>query len=302
MRRDIEFNTEDGTTLRGWHYAARNADGSVVDGPAPTVIMAHGFTATREIFLDDFADVFAAAGLGVIVYDHRGFGVSEGEPRSHADPWAQINGYRDCITWAAGLPEVDADRIGVWGSSYAGGHVLVVAALDKRVKCVVSQVPLTYGLETARRLIRGDMWAGLRSAFDADRAARARGEAGAMMPVTAPEGEPCALPTADTYAFFTEFEASRETNWKNEVTLHSIEMFTEYEPARYIDRIAPTPLLLVVAEGDHLTPFDLTAKAYEEALQPKKLLILPGGHFDAYTGEPFKTSSAAQRDWFVEHL
>jgi fermentation-respiration switch protein FrsA (DUF1100 family) len=297
MRRDIEFKTEDGVTLRGWHYRAHG-----VEGPAPTVIMAHGFSATREIFLDSFAEVFSAAGFGVIVYDHRNLGVSDGAPRGHIDPWAQISGYRDAITWAQSQPDVDPNRIGVWGSSYSGGHVLVVAAIDRRVKCVVSQVPLTYGLETARRLIRGDMWKGLRGAFDADRVARARGEAGATMPVTAPEGQPCALPTTDTYEFFTNFEKQHETNWKNEVTLHSIELFTEYEPASYIARIAPTPLLVVVASGDHLTPFDMTARAYEAALEPKKLLILPGGHFDAYTGERFKVSSAAQTDWFRQHL
>lgn len=297
MRRDIEFKTEDGVTLRGWHYPARDAD-----GPAPTVIMAHGFTATREIYLDDFAAVFADAGLGVIVYDHRNFGASDGEPRSHADPWAQINGYRDAITWAQAQPDVDAERIGVWSSSYSGGHVLVTAAIDRRVKCVVSQVPLTWGLETARRLIRGDMWTGLRAAFDADRQARARGEACGTMPVTAPEGEPCALPTADTHEFFTGLSAEGSAGWRNEVTLRSIEMFTEYEPADYIGRIAPTPLMLVVATGDHLTPFDLGARAYEQALEPKNLLILPGGHFDAYTGEPFRISSAAQCDWYRTHL
>ena len=152
MRRDIGFRTEDGVTLRGWQFLPRG-----VEGPAPTVIMAHGFTATREIFLDAFAEVFAAAGLGVIVYDHRNFGVSDGEPRGHVDPRQQIDGYRDAITYAQSLPEVDPNRIGIWGSSYSGGHVLVVAAIDRRVKCVVSQVPLTYGFESARRLIRGDM-------------------------------------------------------------------------------------------------------------------------------------------------
>ena len=297
MRRDIEFETEDGVTLRGWHYAAAGSK-----GPAPTIIMAHGFTATREIYLDDFAEVFAAAGLGVIVYDHRGFGASDGSPRCHVDPWAQINGYRDAITFAQTLADVDPKRIGIWGSSYAGGHVLVVAAIDRRVKCVVSQVPLTYGLESARRLIRGDHWAGLRGMFEGDRAARMRGEPGARLPVTAPEGEPCALPTADTHAFFTGFVTSRETAWKNEVTLHSLELFTEYEPATYIARIAPTPLLVVVARDDHLTPFDLTARAFEAALEPKKLLVLPGGHFEAYTGRPFEISSAAQRDWFKSQL
>jgi uncharacterized protein len=297
MRRDIEFSTEDGTTLRGWHYEAEG-----VEGPAPTVIMAHGFSATKEIYLDDFAEVFSAAGLGVVVFDHRGLGDSDGSPRQHIDPWAQVRSYRDAITWAQAQDAVDADRIGVWGSSYAGGHVLVVGAIDRRVRCVVSQVPLTYGLETARRLIRGDLWKAVREGFDADRAARMAGEAPAMVPVTAPEGEPCALPTADTFAFFTELEAARAKNWRNEVTLHSVELFTEYEPASYVARIAPTPLLLVAAREDHLVPFDLTARAYEEALAPKHLLTLPGGHFDAYTGEAFAISSAAQRDWFLEHL
>lgn len=297
MRHDIEFDTEDGTTLRGWHYLPGDAD-----GPVPTVVMAHGFSATKEIYLDDFAEVFSAAGLGVVVFDHRNLGDSDGEPRQHIDPWAQVNSYRDAITWAQSQRSVDAGRIGVWGSSYAGGHVLVVAALDRRVKCVVSQVPLAYGLATAQRLIRGDHWKGLREGFDADRAARLAGDAPALLPVTAPEGEPCALPTADTYEFFTELEVSRGKNWRNEVTLHAVELFTEYEPAVYISRISPTPLLLVAAREDHLVPFDLTAKAYEEALEPKELLVLPGGHFDAYTGEPFAISSAAQRDWFLRHL
>jgi fermentation-respiration switch protein FrsA (DUF1100 family) len=297
MRHDIEFRTEDGVTLRAWHYPAAG-----VEGPAPLVVMAHGFSATREIHLAGFAEVFQAAGLGVLVYDHRNLGTSDGAPRGHIDPWAQVSGYRDAITFAQTMPSVDPARIGVWGSSYSGGHVLVVGAIDRRVKCVVAQVPLTYGLETARRLVRGDHWAGLRAAFDADRAARARGEPGMRMPVTAPEGQPCALPTADTFAFFTRFAAEHPDAWTNEVTLHSIELFTEYEPATHIARIAPTPLLVVVAAGDHLTPFDLTARAFEEALEPKELLVLPGGHFEAYTGQPFEISSAAQCAWFKRHL
>ncbi|MEE8600982.1 alpha/beta hydrolase [Euzebya tangerina] len=297
MRHDIEFSTEDGVTLRGWRYDAEGAS-----GPAPTIVMAHGFSATKEMYLDDFAEVFAAAGLGVVVYDNRGFGDSEGQPRQHIDPVQQIRDYRDAITWAQSQQQVDADRIGVWGSSYSGGHVLVVSAIDRRVKCVVAQVPLTYGLESARRLVRGDMFAPTRDMFDADRAARMTGEPHAVMPVTAPEGEPCALPTADTYEFFTQLPPDRGKGWKNQVTLQSVELFMEYEPTTYIANISPTPLLLVAARGDHLTPYDLSARAYEAALQPKKLLTLPGGHFDAYVDEAFELSSTVQRDWFVEHL
>lgn len=297
MRRDIELKTEDGVTLRGWFYPGKGAK-----GPAPTVVMAHGFSAVKEMYLDDFAEFFAEAGISSLVYDHRNCGDSDGTPRGHLDPRQQIDGYRDAITHAQAMDEVDPDRIGIWGSSYSGGHVLVVGAIDRRVKCVVSQVPLVGGLESARRLIRGDHWKAMRAGFEADRAARMRGEPGARIPVTAQEGEPCALPTADTFEFFTEFTKSNSTKWGNEVTLQSVELFTEYEPGIYVPRISPTPLLLVAALEDHLTPYDMTAAAYEAALEPKKFLTLPCGHFQAYTGDMFKMSAPVQRDWFKAHL
>ena len=297
MRRDIKFKTEDGVILRGWFY-----QGKGIKGPAPTVVMAHGFSAVKEMYLDDFAEFFAEEGISSLVFDHRNFGDSDGSPRGHIDPRQQIDGYRDAITHACIMDEVDPERIGIWGSSYSGAHVLVVGAIDRRVKSVVSQVPLVAGLESARRLIRGDHWKMLRAGFEADRAARMRGELGARIAVTAPEGEPSALPTADTFEFFTEFTKSHQTKWENDVTLHSVELFTEYEPGIYVSRISPTPLLLVAALDDHLTPYDLTARAFEEALEPKKFLSLPCGHFEAYTGDIFKMSAPVQREWFKTYL
>jgi len=298
MREEIEFAAEDGTALRGWLYQPDPAPEQ-----CPLVVMAHGYSATKEMHLDDFAEVFAAAGLAVLVYDNRNLGASAGEPRGEIDPWAQINDYRTAITFASGLPNVDADRIGVWGSSYSGGHVLVVGALDRRVRCVVAQVPLVSGLENARRLIRSDLFAGLRAAFDADRVARYAGKEPEMIPVVYEDDpmSPCALPTADSHDFFLDAR-ERAPLWRNSVTLRSVEMFIEYEPGAYISHISPTPLLMVVAAGDHLTVADLTTAAFEQAREPKQLLVLPGGHFEAYVGEAFAVSSAAQRDWFVQHL
>ena len=85
------------------------------------------------------------------------------------------------------------------------------------------------------------------------------------------------------------------------MTLRSVEMFMEYEPSAYLERISPTPLLMVVAAGDHLTPTDLALEAYQRAREPKRLVLLPGGHFDAYVKD-FETASGAARDWFREHL
>jgi fermentation-respiration switch protein FrsA (DUF1100 family) len=299
MREDIEFRTEDGVTLRGWHYAP---DG--VDGRAPLVVMAHGFSAVKEHLLDDFAGYFCDGGLGVLVYDNRNLGASDGTPRGEIDPWQQVRDYRTAITWAQGRPWTDPERIGIWGSSYSGAHVLVVAALDKRVKAVVSQVPLVSGLANGRRLIRSDAFAGLRQMFDADRAARYAGQPPAMIQVAWEKdpGEVSALPTEDTHDFFFGPIQDRAPNWRNEVTLRSVEMFVEYEPGAYIADIAPTPLLMVVACRDHLTVADLSLEYFEKARQPKELVALPCGHFEAYVGEAFAESAPRQLAWFQKYL
>ena len=100
MRKDIRFQTEGGLTLRGWLYLP-----DVGGGPAPTVVMAHGFSAVKEMYLDRFGEVFADAGLAALVYDNRNIGASDGEPRLHLDPWEQVSDYRDAITFASTLPE-----------------------------------------------------------------------------------------------------------------------------------------------------------------------------------------------------
>jgi fermentation-respiration switch protein FrsA (DUF1100 family) len=295
MRQDIEFDAE-GTTLRGWLYVPDNAS-----GPAPAIVMCHGYSAVKELFLDAFAEVFCEAGFCALVYDNRNLGASDGEPRQEIDPWAQVRDYRHAITFARTLDEVDSDRIGIWGSSYSGAHALVVGAIDRRVKCVVAQVPLISGHENARRLVRADLIKPTQDMFDADREARYRGDAPMMIPVVAPEGEPCALPTADSYEWFTTSGSDRAPSWINECTLRSVEMFWEYEPGTYLPWISPTPLLMVVARGDHLTVSDLAIDAFERAREPKKLELLSGGHFDAYIAD-FERSSGAARDWFVQHL
>ncbi|MDP2119217.1 MAG: alpha/beta hydrolase [Hoeflea sp.] len=297
MKHDITFHTEDGTELAGWFFAA-SSDGA----PAPAIVMCHGFSATKEMHLEGFARTFRQAGMNVLVYDNRNLGDSAGTPRGEIDPIQQIRDFRDAITYVQGRDDVDAERIGIWGSSYSGGHVLVVAAMDRRVKCVVSQVPLVAGLANAQRLVRSDHWAGLRAGFAADRAARLAGEAPIRLPVISQERGPCALPTEDSLTFFTTLPPENLGRWQNEITLRSMEMFTEYEPGESIARIAPTPLMIVIGDKDHLTPADLTLKAYEEALEPKKLLILNCGHFDAYVGDAFAISAPAQCDWFTRHL
>nr|WP_246882946.1 CocE/NonD family hydrolase [Pseudomonas chlororaphis] len=118
MRKDIEYLSE-GNVLRGWLYRPDQKANTY-----PTIVMAHGFSAVKEQHLDKYADVFAAAGFVVILYDHANFSASDGPVRQEVDPVLQRRGYRDAITFAQTLPEVDADRIGLWGTSFSGGHVI----------------------------------------------------------------------------------------------------------------------------------------------------------------------------------
>lgn len=296
MRTDIAFKTTDGTTLRGWHFAPNSP------GPHPTIVMAHGFSAVKEMYLDAYAEVFAQAGFASVVYDNRGFGASDGAPRQEIDPWLQVRDYSDAITFARGLEHTDPRRIGIWGSSYSGGHVLVVGATDRRVRCVVAQVPQISGWQGLRRLVRADFIGMLEGQFAAERNARAAGGSPAMIPVVAadPMG-PSALPTADAWRWFSETAAARAPSWRNEVTVRSIEYAFGYEPGAYVGLVSPTPLLLIVATGDHVTASDLAIAAYERALEPKRLTLLQGGHFDAY-GAAFGRSSSAAVEWFRAHL
>ncbi|HEX4109341.1 MAG TPA: alpha/beta hydrolase [Solirubrobacteraceae bacterium] len=297
MREDVEFTVE-GTTLRGWFYQCERE--------APCVVVQHGFSAVKEMHLDEYAEVFNAAGLACLVYDHPGFGASDavpGTPRQEIDPWQQVRFIQHAITYAQSREEVDASRIGLWGSSYGGAHAYTTAAIDRRVKAVCGQVPLISGSRNFQALVRVDAWEPTYEMFSADRQARLRGEDPIVMPVVdADPLAPSALPTPDSYEFFTRAGAERAPAWRNEVTLRSLELFRGYEPGAYVPLISPTPLLMVVAPLDRLAPGEWACAAYETAAHPKKLVLVDGGHFDAYTGEGFKITSTAARDWFVEHL
>jgi fermentation-respiration switch protein FrsA (DUF1100 family) len=287
--REIMFASE-GVALRGALYPGRGA------GARPTVVMAHGFTAVAEQ-LRPQATALAAAGFTVVAFDHAGFGRSEGHPRQEVDPPRQLRGYRDAVSFARTLPEVDAGRIALWGSSFSGGHVLQATALDPRVAACVSQAPFVSGSKLIA--LREDAAAFVQQLF-AEREARSAGAPPTMIPVVAPGAEDvCALPGEDGYAWFT---STGGASWRNEVTLSSFENVRAYEPGWWIGQIAPRPLLMIVATEDLVTPTDDALAAFEQAGEPKQLVRVPGGHFDVYAGAGFETAMAATLAFLKQRL
>jgi fermentation-respiration switch protein FrsA (DUF1100 family) len=296
MRIDVEFEAN-GTTLRGWLYTPDTGR-----GPFPTIVMAHGFSALKEMGLDQYAEVFAAKGLGALVYDNRNLGASDGEPRLDIDPVAQMRDYRHAITYAQSRPEVDADRIGIWGTSYTGGLVLIVAALDKRVKCVVSQVPFISGYETMVQVMPLEERKSFFRMLDEERRSLAASNPHSTVPIC--RDDQSKLPSAlgrRTHQYFHSYARDKRLAWQNLVTVRSLEYRLEYEAMPYMARISPTPLLMIIADDDAITPTDIALRAFALALEPKKAVLIRGDHYEVYQGA-FEQSSSAARAWFCQHL
>ena len=156
QRQNVEFAVEGDVILRGWLFVPEGV------GPHPAITMAHGFAGVKDHGLERFARAFADAGFVVLVHDHRGFGASDGSPRYDIDPWVQIADWRRAISFLKSQPFVDSARIGLWGSSYAGGHAIVLGATDRRLRAVVAQVPTISGYQQGLRHVAPDLVPALR--------------------------------------------------------------------------------------------------------------------------------------------
>ncbi|RFU76084.1 hypothetical protein TARUN_6156 [Trichoderma arundinaceum] len=300
-RRNVSFQTVDGVTLKGWFFPAGSEKG-------PCIIMTHGvlidtesqITALKEHFLDRFALEFQKAGFNVLLYDNRGFGESGGR-RYDADPVKAQDDYIDAFDYAVSLPEVDAERIIYWGSSYSGGIAITAAAIDRRVKAVVVQVPF----------VSGELLVGTGQPFldmaQRDRAKIRNGEEWPLTRVVASTIEeaeagsaPVILRDAASFRFFQE-AAKQGGSWENKLTTMSLFRLIRFEPIRYIHRIAPTPLLMVLGEKDE-SLLSLQLQAFGLAQGTKQLRLLKGcGHFDQYQGDIFQENVAAQIEFLKKY-
>jgi hypothetical protein len=294
VRKDISFISK-GLRCSGWLYVPDRMKGG---SKAPSIVMAHGFTAVKEQILPSYAALFADAGFATLVFDYRYFGDSEGEPRSQVFPLEMVEDIRNAITWVSDQPEVDSKRIGIWGTSYGGALVLHVGKYDRRVKAVVSQVPGALSPEQ-RRAANPQDWDEMNEILLRDRIARYKTGVVNYRKVVAPEGEQCCLPGREPYEAFMR---DPQPNWRNQVTLESLEKMREFDPASMIHMMSPTALLLIVAEKDFFFPPDLVRAIYEKAIEPKAMSVLPVKHFEMYT-EPWLSKSANMAiDWFKKYL
>lgn len=295
-REDVGFDVA-GDRIAAWLYRPANGAGDGGAGAA-CVVMAHGFANVRSACLPEYAERFAAEGLAVLVFDYRHFGDSEGEPRQLLDIGRQHADWRAAIAFARACEGVDPDRIGLWGTSFSGGHVIQLAAQDERIAAVVAQSPFTDGLAQMRK-VSPRVTAAFTAAAVRDVWGQVRGRAPHMVPVVGPPGSVAALTSPGCEDCYREMLPPGAA-WRNEVAARLSLRLGSYRPGRLAPKVR-CPLLVCVMEHDQLTPVEPAVRVAHAA--PKgELRRYPGDHFDLYFGETFERVAGDEAEFLARHL
>lgn len=260
-------------------------------GPHPGVVACHGTAMVKEA-LEAPAELLCKGGYAVLAIDFRSFGLSGGEPRGAMFPRREVEDVRHGLGFLGRRPEVDPDRLAIWGVSFGGGIVLQAAAFDSRVKCVVAQSPIVDGRRWMRSLRTGSQWEELIAALAEDRSGRELGEPPAVVPFAGSEAT-CVVPFELPEGFVVEADdpnpvrnPGQMESWDPNLLLESVERIIDFNPSDVIDKIAPKPLLMVANLGpDSIHPLDQIQAAFALAGEPKKLVQLRGDAFALYEGQ-----------------
>jgi dienelactone hydrolase len=273
----------DGEHLAAYFYRPAGA------GPAPCVVMAHGFSGTRDDGLARYAEAFRDAGFAVVLFDYRYFGASTGEPRQLLDISAQQDDYRAVIAWARRTEGVDPDRIVLWGSSFSGGHVLVVAAGDPRIAAVIAQAPYSDSLPVIAAAPPLTLLRAIGAALR-DRTGAAVGRAPVLIPAAGAPGTFAALTAAEALPGFTAMVAPGSL-WRNEVAARVMLSVPFFRPIRLAGRLS-MPVLFCVCDDDETTPPGSSVTAAHRAPHGE-LRRYPYGHFEIYHDPQVKADQVA---------
>ncbi|OAL56103.1 alpha/beta-hydrolase [Pyrenochaeta sp. DS3sAY3a] len=298
MENKVEF-LSDGVKLVGTLFRPEGATGRL-----PTVVGAGGWCYTKEIVLPHIARIVNEAGVQFLGFDYAGFGESDGERRQHLDPWRQISDYRNAISYVEGRDDVDPNRLGAFGISYSGGHVLILAAIDPRIKAVVGVVPVVDGFANMRRVHGETRFRDYENAVLQDRRERAKGGGGGRIAFATdtPATVLSVWPFSHVYKAFNELKKTEAPLHEHWSTLESAELLLNYTVHPYLERILDKKLLLILAEADNITAWDMEIEVFNKIPSPyKRLEILPSvSHMSLYTEQP-DTNLAAHhtRDWFA---
>jgi len=297
VRRDEATFLSQGTMCRAWLYRPAAA----TPASLPCIVMAHGLGGTRRSALEPFALRFAAAGFAVLLFDYRFLGDSDGEPRQLVSVPKQLEDWTAAIAFARGTDGIDAERIGLWGTSLSGGHVIAIAAADPRIAAVSAQCPMLDGSTSATIALQHASWSSIIAMSTAALIDTSRALLGLLphyVPLVGRSGEVAAMVSDDAYEGCM---AITPPDWRNEVAPRLFLALPLYRPVSTAQRIR-CPALLIACAHDTLVS-NATIEAAARLIGDKAdVVTLPIGHFDIYLGEWFERASAAETAFFTRAL
>jgi dienelactone hydrolase len=291
QREDVDFRSGV-DRISAWLY--RPAGG---DAP-PILVMAHGLGAVRTMRLDAYAERFSAAGYACLVFDYRNFGDSEGRPRQLLDIGMQLADWSAAVAHARTLKGIDHNRIGVWGTSFGGGHVIATAARVPDIRAAVAQCPFTDGVASVRTLspaIFGRI--GVLAARDI--IAARFGRSPVMIPAAGKPGEVALMNAPDAYPGYLRLVPEGQAV-PNEVAARFALKVIAYRPGRQAAKIG-CPILFCVCEADSVAPSVSTLR-YAAKAPRGEVRMYPEGHFEIYLGDAFERVVADQLAFLDRHL
>lgn len=288
----VSFYSE-GTRLSGNLFLP---DGLQPNERRAGILLCHGYTGVRNLYLPDTARELNRAGYVVLTFDYKGWGDSDG-PKSRLSPYGRVIDSQAALTFLGAQPMVDADRLGIYGTSYGGATVVWTAAVDPRVKAVVSVVGIGNGRRWMRSVRRPDEWADLLQRSAEDRIRR-------VMTGSSEFADRNAVLLPDRQSAELAAAARRgNPGAVGEIPLEYIDDTLGFHPEWVVDKIAPRPILFITSDDDRLVPPDESEALYAKAGEPKKLIVLKGwGHYEVYAGEAFRQVIEPTLEWYRQHL
>lgn len=260
------------------------------------ILLCHGYTGVRNLYLPDTARALNKAGYVVLTFDYKGWGDSDGA-KSRLAPYGRVIDSQAALTFLGAQAMVDEDRLGIYGTSYGGATVVWTAAVDPRVKAVVSVVGIGHGHRWMRSVRRPDEFADLLERAKADRIRRVmtgQSEFADRNTVLLPDRQSLELATAARRG---------NPNAVSDIPLEYIDETLGFHPEWVVDKIAPRPVLFITSDDDRLVPPDESEALYTKAGEPKKLVVLKGwGHYEVYAGEAFRQVIAPTIAWYRQYL
>ena len=290
-----------GVTLRGYLLTSADATPHL-----PTVIMAHGTSATIKMVAIEYARAFAKAGLAVLIYDHRNFGASDGEPRQEINPWVQCREYVDALTFACTRREVDPERVGLWGDSYTGGQVVVVSACDARPKVIVAQCPV-FGASVPPIAPSAENLALIKATLQTGEVSATPETTTGPLPVVSPDqlGSPSLLAPIQAFHWFINYGGRPGSGWLNRVTRVIPLTPVPYSPYLCAPFVQAKVLLMVSPEDEMVhANYQVARRAFDLMPGVKSWYDIADGHFGLlYHPSPrFDEAVSVQAQFLSEQL